>query len=113
MNYILHHEHLKKFCIILKDKYKINIYLHGKYPHDPCGTTICQLRKFLEKLYENVNIFFDDKLPTDLQISFKIIKLLITQGNLNLIHNRTTYEHFNHLSRKKKIWTNDTMMCNH
>ena len=88
---------------ILQDKYKINIYLQGKYPHDPGGTMICQLRKYLEKLYVNVNILFNDKLPTDLQISFEIIKLLITKGNLYLMHNKTTYEHFNYLSRKRKL----------
>ena len=41
---------------ILQDKYKINIYLAGKYPHDPGGTMICQLRKYLDKLYVNINI---------------------------------------------------------
>ena len=50
----------------LHDEYKINIYLEGKYPHDPGGTMICQLRKYLEKLYEKVNIHFNSKLPTDL-----------------------------------------------
>ena len=30
---------------ILQDKYKINIYVQGKYPHDPGGTDICQLKK--------------------------------------------------------------------
>ena len=87
---------------ILQDKFKINTNLQDKYPHDPGGTTICQLKKYLEKIYANVNILFNDKLPTDLHISFKIIKLLITKGNLNLIHNKTTYEHFNYLSRKRK-----------
>ena len=82
---------------ILQDEYKINIYLKGKYQHDPGGTTICQLKKYLEKLYVNVNILCNDKLPTDLQISFEIIKLLITKGNLNLIHNKNTYEHSNDL----------------
>ena len=41
---------LKKIFHILQDKYKINIYLEGKYPHDPGGTMICQLRKYIEKL---------------------------------------------------------------
>ena len=58
---------------------------------------ICQLRKRLEKLYVNVTILFKDKLPTNPQISFEIMKLLITRGTLNLIHNETTYEHLNHL----------------
>ena len=34
---------------IIEDKYNINIYLDGKYPHDPSGTVIYQLRKYLEK----------------------------------------------------------------
>ena len=37
---------------MLKDKYKINIYLQGKYPHDPGGRDICQTKEYLEKLYE-------------------------------------------------------------
>ena len=64
---------------------------------------IYQPRKYLEKLYVNVNTLFKDQLPRDLQSSIKIIKLLITIGNLNLIHNETTYEHLNHLSRKRKL----------
>ena len=37
----------------LQDKYKINIYLQDKYPHDPGGRDICQcqLMQYLEKLY--------------------------------------------------------------
>ena len=71
----------------LQDKYKINIYLQDKYPHDPSGRGICQVKEYLEKLYVNVNMLFNDKLPTDLHIAFKIIKLLIKKGNLNLTHN--------------------------
>ena len=60
---------------ILQDKCKINInpdfYLGGNYPHDPGGTMICQLRKYLVKLYVNVTIFFNDKIPTDLHIPSK------------------------------------------
>ena len=37
---------------MLKDKYKINIYLQGKYPHDAGGRDICQIKEYLEKLYE-------------------------------------------------------------
>ena len=91
----------------LQDKYKIKInpdvYLGLNFPHDPGGTMICQLRKYLEKLYVNVNILFKDQLPTDLQLYIKIIKLLITKGNPTLIHNETTYEYLNHLSRKRKL----------
>ena len=52
---------------ILQNKYKIKInpdfYLGGKYPHDPGGAMICQLRKYLENLYVNLTILFNDKLP--------------------------------------------------
>ena len=81
----------------------LNIYQGSNYPHDPGGTNICKLKEYLEKLYENVNILFQDKLPRDLHIAFKIIKLLIKKGNLNLIHNKHTYVHFNYLSRKRKL----------
>ena len=42
----------EKFLNMLKDKYKINIYLQGKYPHDPGGRDIFQIKEYLEKLYE-------------------------------------------------------------
>ena len=86
-----------------KDKYKINISLQDKYPHDPGGRDICQchIKNYLKKLYVNVNMLFNDNLPTDLHISFQIIKFLIKKGNLNLIHNKNTYVHFNYLSRKR------------
>ena len=35
---------------MLHDKYKINIYVQGEYPHDPGGMNICQLNKYLKKL---------------------------------------------------------------
>ena len=90
---------------MLKDKYKINIYLQDKYPHDPGGRDIYQYqaKEYLENLYEKMNNLFNDNLPTDLHISFQMIKLLIEKGNLNLTHNKTSYQHFNDLSRKKKI----------
>ena len=47
-------------------------------------------------------ILFKDKLPQDLQNAFKIIKLLIKKANLNLIHNKNTYVHFNDISIKRK-----------
>ena len=40
----------EEFLNMLKDKYKINIYLQGKYPHDPGGRDICQIKEYLEKL---------------------------------------------------------------
>ena len=88
---------------MLKDKYNINIYLQDTYPHDPGGRDTCQLKQYLEKIYENVNFLFNDKLPQDLHISFEIIKLLIKRGNLNLMHNKNTYVHFNYSSRKRKL----------
>ena len=57
----------------------------------------------MEKLYINDNILFKDKLPQDLHTAFQIIKLLINKGNLNLIHNKNLYIHFNCLSRKRKL----------
>ena len=62
----------------LKDKYKINIYLQDKYPHDPGGRNIyhCQIKEYLEHLYENMNILFHNRFPTDLHTEFQIIKLL-------------------------------------
>ena len=56
---------------MFQDKYMINIYLQGKYPHDPGGTTICQLKKYLEKLHANVNILFNNKFPPDLHVAFE------------------------------------------
>ena len=54
---------------MIQDKYMINIYLQGEYPHDPGGTNISQVKKYLEKLYANVNILFNnDKLPQDLHM---------------------------------------------
>ena len=63
---------------MLKDK--INIHIQDKYPNDPGGTYNYQIKEYLEQLYENVDILFNNKLPTDLHISFKIIKLLIGKG---------------------------------
>ena len=88
---------------MFQDKYKININLESYFPHDPGGTNICQLKEYLEKLYANVNMLFKDKLPRDLHIAFEIIKLFISKGNLNLIHIKNTFQHFNDLSRKRKL----------
>ena len=64
---------------MLKDKYKINIYLQDKYPHDPGGRDIYkyQVKEYLENLYENMNILFNDNLPTAFHTRLQIIKLLI------------------------------------
>ena len=97
---------------MLKDKYKIDIYLQDKYPHDPGGRDIChyQFKEYLEDLNENMNILFNNKFPTELHTEFHIVKLLIEKGNLNLIHNKNTYQHFNSMSRKN--WINHIMRCN-
>ena len=51
----------------------------------------------------NDNMLFKDNLHTGLHIAFQIIKLLIEKGNLNLIHNHNSYQHFDYLSRKRKL----------
>ena len=63
---------------MLQDKYKIYIYLQDKYPHDPVVRDIChyQIKEYLEHLYENMNILFNNKFPTDLHIEFQIIKFV-------------------------------------
>ena len=98
---------------MLKDKYKIIIYLQDIYPNDPGGRDIYkyQVKEYLENLYDNINILFNDNLLSDLHTAFQIIKLLIKNGNLNVIHNKNSYQHFNHLSRKEN-WINYMMRCN-
>ena len=54
---------------MLQDKYKINIFLEFNFPHDPGGRNIYQIKKYLEKVYANVNILFKHILPQDLYIS--------------------------------------------
>ena len=95
----------EEILYMLKEKYKINIYLQDKYPHDPGGRDIYhyQIKECVEHLYENMNVLFKNKFPTDLHTEFQIIKLLIEKGNLNLIHNQNTYQHFNSMSRKRKL----------
>ena len=66
---------------------------------------ICQLRKYLEKLYVNVTILFNNSPPQDPKIFLKIMEILITKGNLTLIPKEATEEHLTDLSRKNG--------CNH
>ena len=77
----------------LQNKYKLNInpdfHLGANYPNDSGGTMICQLRKYLEKLYVNVTILFNSNPPKDLKFSLKIMEILITKGNLTLMHKET------------------------
>ena len=53
-----------------------------------------KLRNILKSHMKNLNMLFNNKLPTDLYTTFQIIKLLIKKGNLNLIHNKNTYQHY-------------------
>ena len=57
----------------------------------------------MEKLCINDNMLFRDKLHQDFHTVFQIIKLLIEKWNLNLIHNKNSYQHFNCMSRKRKL----------
>ena len=93
----------EEILYMLEDKYKININLHDKFPHDPGGKDNYQIKEYLEHLYENMNILFNNKFPAELHTEFHIIKLLIEKGNLNLMHNKNTYQHFNSMSRKRKL----------
>ena len=77
---------------MLKDKYKINIYI--QYPHDPGGRDICQFRNILKSYMKNLNMLFNNTLPTYVYTTFQIIKLLIRRRNLNWIHNKNTYQHY-------------------
>ena len=61
------------------------------------------IKEYLENLYDNMNILFNDNLPTDLHTAFQIIKLLIEKGNLNMIHNKNSYQQFKYFSRKRKL----------
>ena len=77
MNYTLYQP--EEILEILKDKYKINIYLQDNYPHDPGGRDICEchIKQYLEKLYERVNMFFYHNLQPIYIFEFQIIKLPI------------------------------------
>ena len=49
-------------------------------------------RNIWNSCMQNVNMLFNNKLPTNLYTTFQVIKLLIKKGNLNLIHNKITYQ---------------------
>ena len=58
----------------------------------------------MQKLCINDNMLFKDKLPQDLYTAFQIIKLLIEKENLNLIHDKNSYQHlFQSFIKEKKI----------
>ena len=82
-----------EFLHMLKDKYKINIYLQGKYPHVPGGRDIYQVKEFLEQLYENVNAF-----QQQTSYRFHISTLYIS----NFITSNITYISTSLYTRKKK-----------
>ena len=63
----------------------------------------CQLRKYLEKLYVNVTMLFNNSPPQNTKIFFKIMEILITKGNLTLMPKEATEEHLTDLSRKKWV----------
>ena len=50
-----------------------------------------------------MNIVFNNKFPAELHTVFHIIKLLIEKWILNLIHSKDSYQHFNNMSRKRKL----------
>ena len=90
---------------MLKDKYKINIYLQGKYIHMILVEEIfVKSRNIWNSCMKNVNMLSNNKLPTDLYTTFQIIKLSIKKRNLNLIHNKNTYQH-PYIQERRKIDT--------
>ena len=62
---------------------------------------ICQLRKYIEQIYVNVTILFNENPPKDLKFFLKIMEILITKGNLTLMLKEAMDEHLN-LSRKQR-----------
>ena len=53
----------EEILYMLKDKYKINIYLQDKYSQDPGGKDNYQIKEYFEHSYENMNILFNTKFP--------------------------------------------------
>ena len=96
---------------MLKDKYKINIYIQDKCPHDPGGKDKYLIKEYLKNLKENMNILFNDNLPTDLHTAFQIVKLVIEKGNLNLIHDKF-HINISTVYQEKENWINYIMRCN-
>ena len=50
----------------------------------PGGKDNDQIKEYLEHLYENMNILFNNKFPRDLHTEFHIIKLLIEKREYKL-----------------------------
>ena len=100
---------------ILQNKYKLNInqdfYLGAKYQIDPGGIMICELMKYLEKLYVNVTILINDNPPKHLKFSLKVMEIVITKGNLTFMPKETTDKHLNDLSRKRKAVDGNVNHC--
>ena len=85
----------------LETKFNLNIkadyHIGAKYPNDRGGTMICQLKKYLEELHEDFTKLFNDNPPNDLETYLKIMEILITKGNLPLMHKEAMDEHLNDL----------------
>ena len=96
---------------MLQDKYKINTYLQDKYPHDPGGRDICEIKQYLEKLYVNVNMLFNHKLPTNLYFirNYQVIdqareSKLDTQPRIHI--------YISIIHQERENWINYTMKYN-
>ena len=60
----------EEILYILKDQYKINIYLQDKYSHDPGGKDNYEIKEYLEHLYENMNILFNNNFQQNYILNF-------------------------------------------
>ena len=67
---------------------------------------ICQLRKYIEQIYVDVTILFNENPRKDLKFFLKIMEILITKGNLTLMLKEAMDEHLN-LSRKQRHLNDD------
>ena len=106
----------------LKTQYKIKInadyHLGAKYPNDPGGTMMCQLKKHMEELHEKFTKLLKDNPARDLEtlldnidlpsIYLKIMKILTTKGNPTLMPTEATDEHMNDYQEKEKSATTYT-----
>ena len=79
---------------MLKDKYKINIYLQDKYPHDPGGrdTYYYRIKEYLEHLYENMNI------PPACWVLYPTNKLILPLGSILVLPTLLSVSATTHIS---------------
>ena len=75
MDCILHLPTPEEILHMLKDKYNINIYLQINIQMILVEKIIIKSRNILKIYMKNMNILFNDNLPTDLHTAFQIIKL--------------------------------------